>query len=291
MISFNQHVLARGGVDETPVVERRHEPPRRGAGRAALRQRRGRQHGVVFLPGRPVQRLCVDAPPVGARDGDRDLARDAGGARGRVAVPAFPGRPVRAGRHPAARADGADRRGGHRGRHRRDLPHAAGPVGAGGLSQRAAGIHPSRLTVLHGWNFRSVFATLHAQQRRTSRSPIRWYPDSAEGGTCRRPAPCSPDPPPTCSPLSRPRRAGSSWSSAAPTAARCRRRAFPRWRSSGFTGAAPAWLSPPCSRRRAAPRPGNGSTGGALLELPATPRQVAFQGAYAAVVGDEAASS
>ena len=32
---------------------------------------------------------------------------------------------------------------------------------------------------------------------------------------------------------------------------------------------------------------GNGTTGGVLLELAATPRQVAFQGAYSAVVGDE----
>lgn len=32
---------------------------------------------------------------------------------------------------------------------------------------------------------------------------------------------------------------------------------------------------------------GNGTTAGVLLELPATPRQLAFQGAYVAVVGDE----
>ena len=32
---------------------------------------------------------------------------------------------------------------------------------------------------------------------------------------------------------------------------------------------------------------GNGSTAGVLLELPGTSRQMAFQGAYAAVVGDE----
>ena len=41
------------------------------------------------------------------------------------------------------------------------------------------------------------------------------------------------------------------------------------------------WVAAPLAAQ------GNGTTAGALLELPASARQMAFQGAYAAVVGDE----